>query len=184
MDVKQCFPSQYEFEVLNEIPWGNVRRFYFPGVQTEGGQDGLMVKITPPGNQSWIGVFAFGRIAPKAKNGVYTCPNDMQICVVSRGEGYIVRTDNPNCFEVVKARPISEVHIIIERKLIVFADSWQLCAYGEEGLVWQTDRLAWDGLKITEVTTDYIRGEVDPWTDEKREFIVDIKTGRHRGGSV
>lgn len=179
------FPHQYEVEESQELPSGHtkVKHIYFPDGSERGGQDGLLIKITPHAGGPWLGTFAFGAF-PKAVTGIYSCPDEGSVCVVSFGEGYIVKANNPTIWEEVDACPILDVHVIVPKRLLIFADFTAISAYGPKGLAWVTSRLSWDGLKITEATPSYIRGLAwDSPQEREVEFLVDVKTGRHEGGS-
>lgn len=186
MELDLTFPCKYEVEALPELPSGGVepQRFYFPRMGEEGGRDGLLIKVSPEGGEPWLGIFAFGQNGPDALTGIYSCPNGVSLCVVSEGDGYIVRTDDPHVWKEVKAYPILDVRAIPSKKLLVFADFTEIVAYGVGGLAWKTSRLSSDGVKIIEVTADHIRGLAwDAATDREVEFLVDVNTGRHTGGS-
>lgn len=141
------------------------------------GRDGLIVRIVPPSSSPWYGVFAFGRLATKTKTGLYTTPNEEEFCVVSKGTGYFVDAANPTRFRTVAAKPIIDVFPIVPRGLLVFCDLWQFYAYDRTGLAWKTERIAVEGLAITEVTDDYIRGRADRLHQADASFFVDLKDG-------
>jgi hypothetical protein len=76
------------------------------------------------------------------------------------------------------------VRVVRERGLLVFADYLVLTAWGRNGKLWATERLSWDGLRITEVTADEVRGfGWEAPADREVAFVVDLATGRHRGGA-
>jgi hypothetical protein len=179
------FPHDYQVELIDLPPASEaVRHIYFPGAVKEGGRDGLIVKFTPKEGQPWIGTFAFGYASPKALTGVFSCPDKQSACVVAAGAGYIIRVNNPNTWEAVRSYPIVDVLVITERLLLVFIDFTTLAAYGPEGVAWKTARLSWDGLKVTEVTQEHIKGLAwDSPQGREVEFFVDVQTGHHQGGS-
>jgi hypothetical protein len=74
------FSYDYEIEVLDEIPNGSEPVHYFDS--RNGGNDGLMLRITPKNSDSWIGMFLFGNKFPKAFKKVFSCPNENSLCVV------------------------------------------------------------------------------------------------------
>jgi hypothetical protein len=176
---------KYEVELEIELPTGlreGERRYYYPGASEEGGRDGLAVRVIPYEGLPWIGIFAPGY--PEARTGVFSCPDGKSICVVSSGQAYIVRTDAPHKWEKAPAFPVWDVRVVLERNLLVLADFTILTAYGPEGLTWTTARLSWDGLEITEISGDSIRGLAwDSPQGRNVEFVVDLQSGRHIGGS-
>ncbi|RKH05445.1 hypothetical protein D7V97_23925 [Corallococcus sp. CA053C] len=83
----------------------------------------------------------------------------------------------------MNAVPITEVRALPSAGIVVFANFTELVAYGAEGLRWRTKRLAWDGLKIVEVTERSLIGEYWDIRDEAMQrFEVDLATGAQRGG--
>jgi hypothetical protein len=186
MNLDLTFTHQYEIEVVSELPSGagEQKRFYFPGGVEEGGRDGLLIEVSPRGGESWLGIFAFGYDSPDVVTGIYTYPDSISVCVISAGQGYIVRADEPHVWEEVEAYPILDVRSIPMRQLLLFADFTEIVAYGSGGMVWKTSRLSSDGLKIIEATSDYIRGLA--WDAQRQQevgFLIDVKTGRHEGGA-
>jgi hypothetical protein len=121
----------YECARLTEAPNLALPHFYYPGASTQGGRDGVLAKVSPAEGKPWLGTFAFGQIAPKGASGIFTTPSPQRLCVVARGEGYIVSADAPTQWEPVRARPIMDVRPIRARGLIVFA-CFTAAAYGLE----------------------------------------------------
>ena len=184
LELEEPFFHNFECKHLDELP-GEVRRhYYYPGGTTKGGRDGLIVQVRPRSSDPWIGTFAFGNLSPKGKNGLYTWPDPQMLCVVSQGQGYLVRVDEPTNYEMIKVDPVLDVVPVAARKIVVFANHTELIAYGKSGPVWVTDRLSWEGIKLTRVTADHIEGEVwDPRIEANVGFKVDLSNGRHEGGS-
>jgi len=181
--VDLTFPHQYEIELEVDLSTEKIKRcYYYPEAVKEGRRDGFIVSVNPLKSSSWIGIFAPGY--PKALTGVFSCPDEQSVCVVASGQAYFVQVYNPQIWEQVQAFPIWDIRVILEKQLLVLADFTVLTAYGPHGIVWVTDRLSWDGIKITDVTSDWIRGLAWDSPQEKNvEFIVDLRTGDHKGGS-
>jgi hypothetical protein len=92
--------------------------------------------------------------------------------------------DEPTNYEVINVDPILEVIPVRAKDIVVFANYTELMAYGKSGPVWVSDRLSWDGLKITKVSDNYIEGEAwDPRVEANVGFKVDLSNGDHEGGS-
>ncbi|WP_163400404.1 hypothetical protein [Flavobacterium fluviatile] len=181
MIIDFSFQSSYSIEVLEKL--GTEDRYYYPNGTSNGGKDGLIVKVTPSKGKAWIGVFAFGEISHNGLHGVYTTPNLDKFCVISRGAGYIISSLNPNDCEEVQSIPIIDVRSMKFQSIIVFADFTDLIAYDENGIKWHTERIANDGFKITEVTDRYLRGQFWNIRNEANEtFEVDLSSGYQVGG--
>lgn len=143
------FPHYYEVEELQEFPsaTSQERRIYYPGASQEGGHDGLLVMVSPYVGQPWLGVFAFGYDSPKALSCIYSCPHGESLCVVSAGQGHIVRADDPYICEKVEAYPVLDARPLPTNRLLVFADFTKMVAYGPGGIAWTTSRLSSDGCR-------------------------------------
>jgi hypothetical protein len=143
-----------------------------------------MVQVFPRDRQPWIGTFAFGTIAPNGKDGLYSWPDPEILCVVSQDQGYLIKVNEPTKHELINVHPVLEVVPVKTRNIVVFANYTELTAYGKSGPVWVSDRLSWDGLKLTKATDDYIEGEAwAPRVETSVGFRVDLSNGRHEGGS-
>jgi hypothetical protein len=189
MNVKidLTFPTQYCVERLWVLPSDLEEEesiFYFPPCSSDRGPTDFLVRVCPNLGKSWIGAFAFGYDSPKAITGVYSCPDETSVCVISSGQGYIIKANNPNICEKVEVFPVLDVRSALPSNLLLFADFTIIAAYGPQGHTWTTSRLSWDGLEITDVTNTYIKGIAwDAPQQREVEFIVNIETGQHEGGS-
>lgn len=185
MQVTMTFPTNYQCDLLEELPQPEgVRHLYFPGATTVGGADGVLIRVEPTSHATWIGTFAYGKLSPKGVTNVFSMPDPNCLCVVARGQGYMVPASEPTTYQDVAFHPIMDVRILPKHGLIVFANFTELLAYDASGIRWRTKRLAWDSLKITEVTEDIIRGEFwDIRSEQSSSFVVNLQTGDHQGGA-
>jgi hypothetical protein len=56
-------------------------------------------------------------------------------------------------------------------------------AWGVGGVAWETKRLSWEGVRVTRVEDEVLRGlGWDMMRDVEVEFAVDLRTGEHTGG--
>jgi hypothetical protein len=175
MEVRIEVPCSYDAEVLDELPNTEVRYFYPKGARQS---DGLIIRVVPHGGSAWTGLFAKGRLAYHAPSGVYSGPDHDDVCVVSRGQGYIVKASAPDVWEEIAASPLLEVRSMPEARLLIFRTPWELAAYGVSGLKWRTDRLSVEGLRILETTGSFVRVESDPGSGGEQEILIDLRTGK------
>tara|TARA_R110002020_G_scaffold466285_2_gene688736 strand:- start:1825 stop:2379 length:555 start_codon:yes stop_codon:yes gene_type:complete len=182
MNIDKSLTHRYDFEILEE-PKSGYEIYYYPGASTLGGMDGVIVQINPEHGETWIGIFAFGNVSKNGALGVYTTPHSNKLCVVANGAGYIVSSDNPEKWEEIKSIPIIDARISKAQNLLIFADYTGLIAYNDNGVKWKTRRLAWDNLKIIELSDDYIKGEYfDIRSDRDEFFEVNLVSGISKGG--
>ncbi|MDQ1637571.1 MAG: hypothetical protein QOF62_910 [Pyrinomonadaceae bacterium] len=182
LELDETFFHDFECRLLKELPGLMHQNYYYPH-QIKTGRDGLLVRVSPHSGQSWIGTFAFGDLSPKGKNGLYSWPDADMLCVVSQGQGYVVNVREPVNYEMLSVHPILEVIPARQKNIVVFANNTELIAYGNSGPAWVTERLSWDGIRVTKVSHDTIEGEVwDPRIESNVGFKVDLATGLHEGG--
>ena len=167
--------------IRESLPAGE--RFYIPSGGTDGGKDGVIVTFGLGTDHEWTGVFAFGNNGQLRTRAIVPLPESDLVVVVSDGDGYMVREGQPGLFESVRAVPVRSVHVIPSAGLLVLADDTTLCAYGQKGLVWETDRIAWSELVIEDVSPTNIRCRTyDIRSEEDLVFEVDVQDGRCHGG--
>jgi hypothetical protein len=184
-ELDQTFPQDYVCEVEPNLDGREGKRWYFPVGSFVGGQDGVTVRVTSTEGESWIGTFAFGKIAPNGLSGVFTTPNPKRILVVAKGDGYLVDTDNPEKWERAATTPTIDVRSVKKLGIITLASFTCLVAYDNKGLLWKTRQLSWDNLKVVSLTEGELTGEYwDVRSESKQGFIVDLKTGVSIGGAV
>ena len=107
--MRSLFPRNYEVETNAELPPdGRGQVFYFPCATSGGRGTGLFVKVKPLNKLPWIGCFELGYRSAKALTEVISCPNPNEICVVSSGEGYVIRADSPTNWLKLPCFPITE----------------------------------------------------------------------------
>ena len=175
----------FEYKVLTELPANNLRVVYIPNEGAGVGRDGVMVKFIPPEGDSWIGIFAFGDMLPSGECKIYLGPGKHHLTIIAKGEAYIASPYDPSLFQTVRSCPVIGAIPIPNRDLILFYDFTEISAYGENGLVWETKRISWDGIKINEVTSNEIIGQSwDAPNEEHVEFRVDLTNGFHKGGAA
>lgn len=140
----------------------------------------LKLKVTTAEGRSWVGMFQPG---PEGISGLYATPCSATLCVITKGQGYWIPTNDPDSYEDIKAFPIKKVFSIPHKNLMAFVDYTQIFSYGPNGLLWYTPDLSWDGLKITEVSTSLIKGvgrDVPNYKDVT--FLIHTEDGGVEGG--
>jgi hypothetical protein len=184
MEFDARFPALYDCEVLDELPNRASPRWYFPGGTQLGGRSGLIVGIQPDVGDEWVGVFAFGDVSMRGVNAVLSMPNSRQLCVVSRGAGYIVDAVSAREIEAISMTPIFAVVPVPAKALVLMHDFSRVRAYGRDGLAWSTPAISWDGIEILEVTDTALRGTAwDSPNNKHVPFAIDLATGSHEGGA-
>ena len=141
----------------------------------------LVLEVTPFGGESWMGNFQGG---PEGLDGVFATPCADTICVVVKGQGYWVPVRDRTTFELIRSVPIKQVVRIPDRDVLIFVDYTRLAAYGPRGFLWLTEDLSWDGLEITDIGANVVRGTAwDSPAASRVPFSVNVDSGKTEGGS-
>lgn len=182
------FPRSYEIKLLEAAPPIHPveKLYHYPAELEEGDRSGAYVRVIPregtPG--AWTGFFALGFDSDQVVNAICSCPDPGSLCVVAGGYAYVVKAADPAQWFRIEQRPVMDLRALPELRLLLFAGFTSISSLGAAGLRWTTERLSWEGVTITEITGDKLRGRGwDAVTDKEVPFEVDLLTGKHTGGA-
>lgn len=182
------FTREWRAEVLERPPLiAPARQFVYPrqvaGEEETLARGALLLMVRPAAGGDFLATCARGFADARMPTGVFGCPRPRDMCAVAGGYAYVVDTEAPEKCVQVPLRPVVEVRSLVEHGLLVFAGFHSLVAWGREGLAWATNRLSWEGIRLTGVAGDELRGfGWDLQTDTELEFAVNLRTGKHSGG--
>jgi hypothetical protein len=179
--IERDFEMEYVVEVVAELsPENESDRLFFPAFAREGGGDGVSVRVRS-NTDAWTGTFAFGYPSSESLTRVLSFPSRDHLCVVSRGAGYVVRAADPEDWYRVETFPIFDARPVVDRGLLLFSDFTTIAAYGPRGLVWKTERISWDGLRISATNAGYAWARA--WNGNREVSVrVDLRDGSAEGG--
>jgi hypothetical protein len=186
MRFEFSFPRNYEVRVLeSEPPVHPLEKLYhFPVELEEGDRNGAFVRVTPGHGPAWTGFFAQGFDSNHVLSAVCSCPDPDSVCVIAGGYAYVVKVSDPSQWFRIEQRPVTELQVLPRHELLLFAGFTTITALGRQGIVWTTERLSWEGLRISGPQGDILRGMAwDAISDREVPFEVDLKTGKHSGGA-
>jgi hypothetical protein len=155
--------------------------FVYPQAAEEVERGALEILIRPDGNatQPFLATCALGFRDSSVPTGIWSCPKPEEICAVSGGYAYLINTTAPERFTMLPLRPVMQVWPAPGSELLLFAGHHSILAWGREGLAWQSGKLSDEGVTITAVEGETLRGT--GWqmmTDRETSFLLDLKTGR------
>lgn len=155
-------------------PSGQPIRIYPPG-QTIGAS--FIVQFTI-GQTTWVGQFFAPRVSAGTIRVVQKWVTDTHAAVLVDGQCYLVDVANPNDWRVLEAPlPARELKIVDSQQLALVRGDSSLACYSEGGLLWKSDRLVINDLRIRSVEQCYIVCEgYLPW-DERYQFRVHLYSG-------
>lgn len=177
------WPSHYAIDFDPDLPTGAVTHF---SVSDKARRPiGLLIRITPGNARPWYATFEQGYDSRNAVTGVWAHPHPERLCVICKGAGWIIDSTHPELWECIGAFPITFVVPVPRPGLIVFADFTRLIAYDRNGKVWRTEELSWDGIKVSGIAEEWLYGYgFDAPTEGEVPFAVNLRSGRHTGGSA
>ncbi len=185
----EAFEHNWKADVLKSAPLiAPVRQFTYP-LQIAGEEDAmargaLQLMVRPAAGGSFLATCALGFVDPSMPTGVFACPNPQELCAVAGGYAYVIDTAHPEQSTHIALRPVAEVKVLVAQRLLLFVGFHSIVAWGEQGLVWETQRLSWEGVRVTEIADDALQGfGWNLMTDRDVPFTVDLRTGQHQGGA-
>jgi hypothetical protein len=181
-------PSNWTARILTAPPLiAPARQFvyplYVPGEEDAMARGALLLDIKPAATANFLATCALGFREPSLPTGIYACPRPDDLLALAGGYGYLIDTSDPTRCLHLPLRPVTAVLAAPEAGVILLAGFHHIAAIGAEGLLWQSARLSWEGVTMTEVRDGELHGT--GWnmqTDREVPFVVDLTTGKHEGG--
>jgi len=182
------FARSWTAEILKQPPLIAPARQYVWPMRVSGEEDALargalLLMVRPSSGGAYLVTCALGFRDPTMPTGVFGCPDEDEICAVAGGYAYVAKAATPERCTQVGLKPVVAVHSAVEAGLLLFVGFHRMVAWGRDGVAWETGRLSWEGVRVTQVGADEVRGfGWDLHGDVEVEFRVDLRTGRHEGG--
>jgi hypothetical protein len=145
-----------------------------------GGTNSALLRVTPARGEAWIGAFDGGM---GDWSQLDYGPTRKHLLVVANGAAHIVDVENPAIYHAIELMPVTQVARVADRDVLLLADWWRIAAYGAEGHLWTSERIALDGLTIQEATKQVITGvSLGLPGLPDLPFTVETASGRVSGG--
>lgn len=182
MNVKfeKPFPAAYVVELCQSAPNED---FVF-GRPDSSSTGEIILEVISDSGKSWVGVARAGTPSVRGTvSGVFSTPAKTVLCVVARGDAFLVDVEAPHLWKAISTGgPVMTMRPVLGEDLLLLGSPWSITAIGKDGVRWQTDRLAIEGIRLDEVAEGRLAGVSDPDDDEPQNFVVDLHTGQHEGG--
>jgi len=179
----QPFPAAYLARELDELPAGADVVELVPGRQA--GAGGLIFEVDPSDSDPWTGLARPGVMrASGVVSGLVTTPDPDGLCVLVRGTAYMIDVTDRSYRPVAASAPVISAAPVLSAGLLLLATPWYVIGIGPEGVLWQTKRVAIDGLRLDEADESHLIGVADPESAEPREFVIELRSGAHEGGAL
>jgi len=178
------FSHTWTVDVLEKRPLiAPTRQFVYPQQAEEVERGALEFLVKPATGDAFLATCALGFADHTAPTGVWSCPHPDWLCAVSGGYAYLINTLAPQQWSMVPYRPVLSVRALAEQQLLLFVGHHSIFAWGHDGQTWESSRLSWEGIEITDIVGDTLCGlGWDLMTDSDVPFAIDLKTGEHTGG--
>jgi hypothetical protein len=183
-----AFDRNWKAELLQAPPLIAPARSYVWPMRIEGEDDALArgavnVMVRPAAGGAYLVTAALGFRDPTMPTGIWASPAADEICVVAGGYAYLADTRQPEQVTLLPIKPVVAVVEAPAEQLLLFIGFTTILAWGKQGKAWETARLSWEGLRITEATAGSLKGlGWDLMKDVEVEFSVDLRTGESSGG--
>ena len=183
------FPHTWKADQLKAPPMiAPARQFTYPrrvaGEEDTLARGALLLMVNPAAGGSFLATCALGFTDPSVPSGLFSCPNPDELCAVAGGYAYIIDTLHPERSTHIPLKPVVEVLPVPSQNLLLFTGFHTIYAWGANGEAWHTERLSWEGIRITRIEETTLHGT--GWnmlTDKDVPFTIDLSTGRHEGGA-
>ena len=139
-------------------------------------REGLVVEFHPDSSGPWVGNFQRG---PTSYDGVFAHPDKQHLVVISGGSAYVIDPEAKRLVEIFGG--FVEACFELGGDLL-FSNSIRLDLIGAASS-WSTRRLAWDGLRITQITDAFVGGEAYHFDGSWHSFRVLLADGQAFGGA-
>ena len=181
------FAREWQAEVLEQPPLiAPTRQYVYPrkvaGEEDTLARGALLIRVRPSAGGEFLATCARGFADLRMPTGLFPCPDSRELCAVAGGYAYIIDTAAPERSTHIPLRPVVEVLPNPEPALLLFVGFQSIVAWGRNGLAWQSGRLSYEGIRVTGVERDDLRGfGWDLQTDKEMPFTLDLRTGKHTG---
>lgn len=188
MSAAEPFAQTWSARILAAPPLiAPARQFVYPqriaGEEDAMARGALLLEVKPAAGGSFLATCALGFRDPAMPSGVHACPRADALLAVAGGYAYLIDTLAPESCLHLPLRPVTQVLSSPESGLILLAGFHHVLVLDANGIHWQSARLSWEGVTLTEVRDGRLHGM--GWnlkSDRELPFSIDLATGEHEGG--
>ena len=166
------------FHIEEGLPVYGPRAFSFPN--PDAFSEGLVITFTASTGERWTGNFASGW---GSLDAVRDELGKRATIVVASGNAYLVDVDSKTASGITS--PADYIEYVAGQKVVVIGNGLWFEAIGSTGVVWQSRRISWDGMRSLRRDGEEINGEAyspmgpPDWIP----FKVNLASGDVEGGS-
>lgn len=186
-NLNLSLPHSWKAEILAARPLILPKRnFVYPRQAEEVEQGALEILVDPlrPEVQPFLATCALGFRDPSVPTGIWSAPHPDWLCAVAGGYAYLIDTTAPEDFTMIPYRPAMQIlpaHTEgqSDARCLLFVGHHSILAWGEDGQMWESNRLSDEGVTISQVHSGVLHGM--GWqmrSDKEYAFRLDLCTGQ------
>ena len=150
-----------EAKLLSEIPLsGSIDELRFNATG-----NCTWVEFTDDSYNSWCGIFGHGVETGHSSVAVNVAS---QSFVISQGQGYLIDINARRLLHLTENDWLISVVSIPESDIFIACTSTEIYAYASTGLLWESERISFDGIELNFSDNQEIKGKVwnlEGWFD-------------------
>lgn len=179
--IDLSFPHAWQAEILAARPVIlPARHFVYPQEVEEVERGALEVMVRPDApNLPFLATCALGFRDPVVPSGIWSTPNEREICAASGGYAYIIDTTAPTRFTMLPYRPVLQIVPAPADGFLLFIGHRAILAWSARGEAWQSPKLSDEGITIRRIQNGKLLGS--GWnmiTDKETPFALNLQTGQ------
>jgi hypothetical protein len=137
MLIRLELPHQYAVESVTESDSAGPAPYAFcPANAASSDHDVQLLRFRPQDSANWVGSFASGHVDKSAPSMVLSSPEPLTAFVIAAGDGYLVRVDSPQNWQMLPVSPVLFAEVLPERTMVVLGSANALAVYDPKGLCW------------------------------------------------
>lgn len=127
------------------------------------------IKFTDDDCEEWCGVFGGGMTSESIVANSEASPLAF---VVSAGQGYLVDVNARRVLLKTSTSQLTSALFVPQSARVVACDWTNIFIFEPDGSVWDSGRVSFDGINVTEVTPERAKGNVNDLSDNWPEFVL------------
>ncbi len=129
------------------------------------------LQIEPANKAPWLLEINGDLINPQVE-GIYGCPCSKSFLAVVDSVAYYISSELPLKYTLIESQPVRHVNTYPALDLVLVLDYTGMTAIGPHGILWNSNRLVRDELKVITVTEDFIFccGDYNSKSTEQNDF--------------
>lgn len=111
--------------------------------------------IQPKDEKPWV-LEITGDLANPEADGIYGCPSPNHFLAVTDSVAYYVNSQSPLDSLTLTNFPVQQIRSFPAFEMLLVIDFFSLTAIGPSGILWRSNRLVVDELKVVRATNEHL----------------------------